>query len=298
MAGERTEDLIFRITEELKDNGYRKVESVTTFLHKLADAQEDMCINWRALKKKWNVALKSGVLGYAFDDTIVNVYKMLYNNKEFVLYDITEEPIYTFSDNITIAGDTASQFSQLVINGASLNNTSNGVLWWKMKSVIIEIRKSDDNADSSLVLTANISSLIFPQTVILEEANSSGMSGRMLVSGKVDDTDQTNNKFTFEITYAKRTLKLRDGIEITAGDKIEMITFVRPTKRIAEGVDPETDAILDKYLVKLVLCDYRKEIPALPSRDIIKLEAMETIVQLNFEDKAGVKKSHRNTIYW
>lgn len=300
MAAEITADLVNRITEELKSNDYKLIPSPVTILNKLADAQEYLCTHCKAIKKQWDIGLKSDVFGYPFDDSIVNVHRVRYNDNSFTQYEIIRKDIYSFSDTIAISGDTGNQMSELVINGASFNNTSNGILYWYLKDGILEIRKNDDSNDSSVVLRSDISNLTFPVKVLLEEYNSSRLTGSVYMTGKANDTDQTNNKFTFTITTSKRTFKISDKIKINETDKLTIVTFVKPkqNERISDEVDPIIDPTLNKYLVKLVLAEYRDEVPAFADKKQIKLEAEEDIVILNNDDLGSVKKSKRNKLFF
>lgn len=300
MAAEITADLVNRITEELRSNDYKLVPSPVTLLNKLADAQEYLCIHCKAIKKQWDIGLQQNVFEYPFDDSIVNVHKVRYNDNPFIKYEIIRKDIYSFSDNVVIAGDTGNQMSQVSIKGASLNNTLNGVLYWYLKDGILEIRKINNSSEFSVVMKADISNLTLPTRVILSEYNSSGLSGSVYMTGKANDTDQVNNTLTFTITTTKRTFKISSDIEIEEEDKIVIVTFVKPkaSERITDETDPIIDPSLNKYLVKLVLSEYREVVPAFSDKVTIKAEAEAEALILNIDDLGSVKKSSRNKYYF
>lgn len=300
MAADITADLVNRITEELRSNDYKLIPSPVTLLNKLADAQEYLCIHCKAIKKQWDIGLQQNVFEYPFDDSIVNVHKVRYNDKPFIKYEIIRKDIYSFSDSVVIAGDAGNQMSLLSIKGASLNNTLNGVLYWYLKDGVLEIRKTNDSTDASVVMKADISNLTLPTRVILSEYNSSGLSGSVYMTGKANDTDQLNNTFTFTITTSKRTFKISSDVEIEEDDKIVIVTFVKPktSERISDEIDPIIDPALNKYLVKLVLSEYKEVVPAFSDKNTIKAEAEAEAVILNVDDIGSVKKSSRNKFYF
>lgn len=99
----------------------------------------------------------------------------------------------TVEDEVTIAGDSASQVSQLVLSGVTFDFTDNYVLYWKLtNSGIIRtfgLYKTSAMAAGDLVAQGTRSN---NGEITLTAQNSSGITGVVTVTYTADDTDASN----------------------------------------------------------------------------------------------------------
>jgi len=291
------------IREDLDDFSNEKVKNDETLYNKLADVQEHVMTRFMTTKRDFTLLLKNGVNDYPFDDRIVAVNKFEYDPDYNLHPYIVNAGIYVFSESVVITGDTLNQLSNCIIHNAGYNNTDNGVLYWAIKGNMFYVYKLSSGIPSSVVLQADISFIVPgspPALILLSEVNNSGLTGQITVTGKTDELDVANQKLTFSITIARRTLRIPAGISFNDGDKIIMHTYIKslPLERISDSIDPVIEPDYYPHLRAMVLCEYRRFNKEFKEKILVEADIEKLVSELNIDDRATPLKLLNQTFTW